>query len=326
MRACSGLLPAFLFFALASSARADAVVAADGTGDFKTVLEAINASPQNATEKSPWIIRVRPGTYKERIYVQREKRFVRLVGEDAAKTIISFGLHANMEGPDGKIIGTFRTPTAQIDADDFTVENLTFENSAGRQGQALAVRIDGDRVAFRRCRLLGWQDTMLVNRGRHYFEDCYIAGACDFIFGGATAWFENCELHLAGTGYITAASTPQDQPYGLVFSRCKVTAAAPDVTSYLGRPWRKYSSVTFLNTELPAAIRPEGWDNWRDPTRETTARYAEFNSKGPGAGPAARVKWSRQLTAAQAGAITIESVLHGPDNWNPRTQLDSTNK
>ena len=163
---------------------------------YRTVQEAINAAPQTTSVDRPWIIYIKAGTYKEIVYVQREKRFVTLVGEDPATTTITYGLHANMIGADGKPIGTFRTPTVQIDADDFSAENLTFENSAGPVGQALALRVDGDRVVFRNSRFLGWQDTIFVNRGRHYFGDSLIAGHVDFIFGGATAYFDRCSIHV----------------------------------------------------------------------------------------------------------------------------------
>jgi len=176
---------------------ADATVAPNGDGQFKSVQDAINAAPQTTSRTKPWVIHIKPGIYKELIYVQREKRFISLVGDDAEKTILTYNLNANMPGPDGKIIGTFRTASTTIDADDFTAENLTFENSAGPVGQALAIRIEGDRVAFRNCRFLGWQDTILANRGRHYFADCYIAGHVDFIFGGATRWL--AQLGQAGT-------------------------------------------------------------------------------------------------------------------------------
>src|SRR5919199_4257090 len=225
----------------ASAAQTTLVVAADGTGQYKTVQEAINAVPQTTTPDNPAVIRVKPGTYKELIYVQRETPFFRLVGEDAARTIITYDLNANLKGPSGLPTGTFRTPTPYIDADDFTAENITFENSAGPVGQALALRVDGDRVTFRRCRFLGWQDTILLNRGRQYFEDCYIAGHVDFIFGGATALFERCHIHCLRDGYITAASTPQHEPFGFVFSHCKITGESSAVKTYLGRPWRAYS-------------------------------------------------------------------------------------
>ena len=177
--------------------------------------------------------------------------------------------------------------------------------------------MDGDRVVFRNCRFLGWQDTILINRGRQYFENCYIAGATDFIFGGATAWFENCELHIAGNGYITAASTPPDATYGYVFNRCRITAARAGLTTFLGRPWRAHASTIFLHTEMDAVVRPEGWHNWGRPEREKTVRYAEFASTGPGAASDKRVSWAKPLTKKQAAKITPENVLGGVDNWQP---------
>jgi len=294
----------------------DLTVSGDGSAQFKTVHEAIMSVP-SGTPASPVVIHIKPGIYRELIYIQREKRFFRLVGEDPEKTILSFNLHANIPGPDGKPIGTFRTPQTVIDADDVTVENITFENSAGPVGQALAIRIDGDRIVFRNCRFLGWQDTIFANRGRQYFEDCYIAGHVDFIFGGATAFFERCHIHCLGNGYITAASTQNYQPYGFIFSHCRITAASPDLKTYLGRPWRDYSSAIFLNTEMSEVVRPAGWHNWDKPEREKTSRYAEFNSTGPGANPQQRVKWARGLTASEARAITVAKVLGGSDRWNP---------
>ena len=298
------------------AAETNLTVAADGTAQFKTVQEAINAAPQTTNSTNPCTIHIKPGVYRELIYAQREKRFVRLMGEDPEKTVLTYDLNANMLGADGKSIGTFRTPSTQIDADDFSVENITFENSAGPVGQALAIRVDGDRVAFRNCRFLGWQDTILANRGRHYFEGCYIAGHVDFIFGGATAFFEKCHIHCLKNGYITAASTPENQPFGFVFSNCKITGG-PEVKTYLGRPWRACGSVVFMNTEMSDVVRPVGWDNWRDPEREKTARFAEFNNTGPGANTLARVAWSRQLTEEEAKAITVGKVLGGSDGWNP---------
>ena len=290
-------------------------VALDGSGQFKTVQEAIMSVPAGSAS-NPVVIHIKPGVYKELIYVQHEKRFFHLVGEDAAKTILTYDLHANMIGKDGKPIGTFRTPSTVIDADDFTAENITFENSAGPVGQALAIRVDGDRAVFRKCRFLGWQDTIFLNRGRQYFEDCYIAGHVDFIFGAATAFFERCHIHCLRSGYITAASTYDYHPYGFVFSNCKITGEA-DVKTYLGRPWRDYSAATYLNTEMSDVVRPEGWQNWNLPAREKTSRYAEFNSSGPGANPKARVGWSKQLTSSEAKAITVKKVLGGVDGWKP---------
>jgi pectinesterase len=295
------------------SAQTNLFVAADGSAKFKSVQEAIMFVPMG-TATNPVIIHIKSGTYKELIYIQREKRFFKLVGEDATNTILTFDLNANMPGTNGRPIGTFKTPSTTIDADDFTAENITFENSAGPVGQALAIRVDGDRAAFRNCRFLGWQDTILLNRGRQYFDNCYIAGHVDFIFGAATAWFEKCHIHCLRNGYITAASTPNDQPHGFVFSNCKITGDA-DVKTFLGRPWRPYGSTIFLNTEMSDVVRPEGWNDWGK-THETI-RYAEFGSTGPGGKSDARVSWARQLSKAEAEAITPQQVLSRPDSWNP---------
>ncbi|HKO97276.1 MAG TPA: pectinesterase family protein, partial [Pyrinomonadaceae bacterium] len=310
-----------LIFASAVSAKQiELTVAADGSAKYKTVQEAVMAVPAGSLE-NPVVIRIKPGIYKELIYVQREKRFFRFVGEDAAKTILTYDLNANLIGKDSKPIGTFRTPSTIIDADDFTAENITFENSAGPVGQALAIRVDGDRVVFRNCRFLGWQDTILLNRGRQYFENCYIAGHVDFIFGAATAFFEKCHLHALKDGYITAASTPDNQPYGFVFSNCKISGDTPEVRTYLGRPWRAFSNVIFISTEMSAVVRNAGWHNWNFPEREQTARYAEFESRGEGADPKARVAWARQLSKGEAKLITPRRVLGGADGWNPTRRV-----
>jgi pectinesterase len=293
------------------------VVAANGSGQFTSVQAAIMSIPAGSFT-NPVNIHIKPGTYKELIYVQREKRFFKLVGDDAATTVITYNLSANLTNFDGKPLGTFHTPTATVDADDFTAENITFENSAGAVGQALALRVDGDRAAFRHCRFLGWQDTVLLNRGRQYFENCTIAGHVDFIFGAAAAWFEQCHLQCLGDGYITAASTPADQPFGFVFSNCTITGDPSEARTYLGRPWRIYASTIFLNTEMSEVVQPEGWNDWKKPETHQTARYAEFHSTGPGANPQARVLWSRQLTANEGKAITRKAVLGGPDGWNPK--------
>jgi pectinesterase len=318
MRCVAGyLLVVLTLSAVAGAGERTFVVAPDGSGQFQSVQAAIYAVP---TTPPPglWTILIKPGVYKEQIYIQRERGDLFLKGEDAEKTVLTFDLNASMPGTDGKPIGTFRTASTVIDADDVTAEDLTFENSAGPVGQALAIRIDGDRVAFRRCRFLGWQDTILTNRGRQYFENCTIMGHTDFIFGGATAFFENCDIICHRNGYVTAASTPKDQPFGYVFSNCRITGETPEVRTYLGRPWRDFAKTVFLNTQMSEVVRPEGWHNWGKVEREKTTFYAEFNSTGPGATPQDRVPWSHQLTEEQAKGYTVEKVLAGQDGWNPK--------
>jgi pectinesterase len=290
-------------------------VAADGSAQFTTIQAAVMSVP-SGSPAAPVIIRIKPGTYRELIYIQHEKRYFRLIGEDAATTIISFDLHANMTGLDGKPIGTFRTPTVVVDADDFEAEHLTFENGAGPVGQALALRLDSDRAIFRDCRFLGWQDTLFLNRGRVYFDRCFITGHVDFIFGAAAAYFDDCQIHVRRDGYITAASTQVDQPYGFVFRRARITGE-PGVKTYLGRPWRDYSATIFVDSEMSAVVRPEGWQNWNLPAREKTARYAEAGSRGDGGAPEGRVAWAKRLSASEAKALTPKAVLGGADGWNP---------
>jgi pectinesterase len=297
--------------------RPDAVVGANGAGSYPSVQAAIDACPQTTAAARPWTILVRRGTYRELVYVQREKRHLRLVGEGAQATVLTYDLYAGLAGRDGRPIGTFRTPSVQIDADDFTAEDMTFANAAGPKGQALAIRVDGDRAVFRRCRFLGWQDTILENRGRHYYEACDIEGAVDFIFGGATAYFERCRIVCLGNGYITAASTPESETFGFVFRDCEISGANPGVRTFLGRPWRPYAAVAFLNCRMGPVVRPAGWNNWSRPEREQTARFAEAGSTGPGAEPAARAGWARRLSEAASAAITPDSVLAGPDAWRP---------
>ncbi|MCR4438673.1 MAG: pectinesterase family protein [bacterium] len=299
-----------------SPPRFDAVVAADGSGDFTSIQEAIMAAPHSTTPKNRWVVLVKAGTYRELVYVQRERGCIRLVGAAPESTVITYDLHAKVVGLDGKPIGTFRTPTVVVDGDDFVAENITFENAAGPVAQAVALRVDGDRVVFRNCRFLGWQDTILLNRRRVYFRDCYVAGHVDFVFGGGTALFDHCHIHCRGNGYITAASTPAAQPFGFVFSHCTISGE-PGVQTYLGRPWRAHAAVAFLNTSMSEVVRPEGWHNWGKPECESTVRFAEWQSSGPGAHPRQRVSWARQLSDAEAKAFTLENVLAGGDGWNP---------
>ncbi len=320
-----------LLLALAGLASAtpkpDVIVALDGSGQYKSLQEAISAAPMKTDPATPrWVIFVKAGTYNERIYVQRERGNIHVIGEDRAKTVIAYNMHANMPGPDGKPIGTFRTPTVQVDGDGMIWENLTLANTIGESGkmvdglkvgQALALRADGDRLEFRHCRFLGWQDAILTNRGRHYFFDCYIEGSVDFIFGAATAYFDHCHIHELREGYFTAASTPKDAPYGYVFADCQLTGAE-GAHAYLGRPWRNFAKTIFLRTEMSAVVPAAGWNNWSKPDAELTTLYAEFGSTGPGANDAARVKWAKPLTAAEAATLTPAKVLAGHDGWNPQ--------
>ena len=314
-------------FPVALEAGYDAVVSADGSGTHTTIQSAIAAAPDDGT--NGFSILVKPGVYQGQFMIPKSKRHLRIVGEEMETTILNWPYNVREPQPDA----TYPfNPGMVVVADDFRAEHLTIQNTSGDHGQALALRVDADRAVFDHCRIVGWQDTLMVNSGRQYFTNCYIAGRVDFIYGSGTTVFDHCEIHSRNGGYVTAASTPKDQPNGFVFLNCHLTGdsqpwtnptnAAPETPSRprlaeLGRPWRPYGSVAFLNCEMDAHIKPTGWNNWGNVTNETTARYAEFNSTGPGANPSARVKWAKQLTGDEAKSFTVEHILGGADGWRP---------
>ncbi|WP_395088102.1 pectinesterase family protein [Armatimonas sp.] len=287
------------------------IVAAEGKADFKTVQAALEAVPEGNAE--PILIRIRPGIYKELLTLHKSKRHVTLRGESAEKTILTFDRSARTLDPSGKPYGTGNSASTTLSGDDFRAENLTFANSAGRGrdvGQAVAVKTQGDRMIFERCRFLGWQDTLYANGSGHQrFTDCMIEGDVDFIFGHAAALFERCKIVSKGEGYITAqARDTQTEPGGYLFWRCELTST-PDVPPgkvYLGRPWRDFARVLFWECRLGPQIRPVGWHNWDKPDREKTTLFAECNNVGPGAEKKERVAWSKQLTLKEAQALRRE--------------------
>jgi pectin methylesterase-like acyl-CoA thioesterase len=292
-------------------------VIADDSGDFKTVQAAVDAAPTRTTQRL--VIRIKPGTYKEKIRIPRDKGPITFLGENAEKTILTFDDAASTVR-DGKAVGTGGSYSLQVQAKDFVAENITIENSAGRTaGQAVALSVEGDRAAFRKCRILGWQDTLYAGSGRQYYEDCTIAGSVDYIFGGAPAWFERCVLHSRGNGKVTAASTPQEQPYGYVFSHCTLTTD-PGVKAGLGRTWRASAAVAFLHTKMSDAVDPLAWDDWGNPENQKTARYAEYNSQTLDGQPldvSGRAPWAKQLTAQESAQYSISNVLGGTDGKKP---------
>lgn len=290
------------------------VVAKDGSGDYTTVQAAVDAAPMNSA--TPYTIHIRNGIYKEVVTISKGKDYLVFIGESADKTILTYDNNARKLDPNGVEFGTSNSASTFIKADHFRAERITFENSAGMDAsQALAINITGNYAAFKNCRFLGNQDTYFAaNNTTQYLKDCYIEGTVDFIFGGSTAIFENCTIHSLRHGYLTAASTPEGKKYGYVFLNCKLTGVAENGSVYLGRPWRPHAKVVFINSEMDSHIRPEGWDNWRNPANEKTAFFAEYNNKGPGSDIAKRQKWSHQLTEAEAREYTVEKVL---GTWKP---------
>lgn len=298
----------------------DFVVAQDGSGDFFTVQEAIDAVPDY--RKNTTTILVCPGTYKEKVIVAESKEHVKLIARTPGEVILTYDDYANRPNCFGENKGTSGSASFYVYAPDFEADGITFSNTAGPVGQAVAILVKGDRAVFRNCKFLGHQDTLYAygqkynSQSRQYYEDCYIEGTVDYIFGWATAVFNRCRLHSVGNGHVTAAATPQGQKYGYVFFDCHLTAA-DGVKADLGRPWRDYAQVVYIRCKMDDFIRPEGWNNWNKKQAEKTSFYAEYDCTGPGANLDKRVKWSHRLTPKESRAYTIENILKGDDDWKP---------
>ena len=308
------------------------VVARDGTGQFRNITDAIEVC--RAFMDYHKVIYIKKGNYKEKLIIPQWVQNIELCGESRDETIITYDDHANLQMDasfwpaetsqqliamgERPILGTFRSFTVRVDANNITFKNLTIENNTARLGQAVALHTQGDRLIFTNCRFLGNQDTVYTGMEgtRLYFDHCYIEGTTDFIFGPSTAWFEQCAIHCKANSYITAASTPKHIPYGYIFNQCTITAADDVTKVYLGRPWRDYGYTLFMHCTLPKQIHPEGWHHWQK-EREQTARYLEFENTGDGATIDKRVAWSHQLTKKEAKEITKEKVFQRNDEWHP---------
>jgi pectinesterase len=305
---------------------------------FPTIVNALDhhpfATPNPDGTPGRVFIEIAPGTYNERIIVTQNHNNITLIGmgKSPSDVVITNSLNAKTAG------GTFFTQTVEINGTGFEADNITFENTAGNTGQAVAVANRGDRSIFKHCRFLGHQDTLFADYGRQYYVDSFIEGGVDYIFGNATAVFDRTTLNSNGPGFITAQSrTDADQTSGYVILNSKVTAnfeatpppppaadgtprpARPHVIG-LGRPWRPYSRVVYINTELSAEVNPVGWNNWGSTANESTAWYAESNSTGPGASPKTRVRWSHQLKPDEARPFLPDTFLAGSDHWNPEAE------
>jgi pectin methylesterase-like acyl-CoA thioesterase len=297
-------------------------VATDGSGDFPSVAAAL--------ESGAGVIRIKPGIYKQVLNITRSGAQLRGLGDRPEQVVLTYDNSSATAG------GTTKSASVTVSGDDFYAENLTFENSYSRTrplsqegSQAVAIKITGDRAVFRRVRFLGYQDTLYPNSkrcqtdggpcepARQYFSECYIEGNVDFIFGDAIAFFDRCEIHALPHSqvFLTAQSKHYaEEKSGYVFDHCRITAV-PGARVYLGRPWRAYSTVVFLDTEMPAEVVSEGWHEWEHDGKSSlpTSFYAEYRSTGPGARPDTR----RQLTPVEAVRFSLKNFLAGDDQWDP---------
>ena len=292
------------------------VVAQDGSGDFKSIQDAVNSFRDHSQKRVTLF--VKNGTYREKLVIPSWKPFIHIIGESKEKVIITWNDFSGKPMPENQVDGTgkdkmstYTSYTILVDAPDIIIENLTIENSAGRVGQAVALHVEGDRFICRNCILKGNQDTLFAARegSRQYYDKCYIEGTTDFIFGKSIAVFNQCIIKSLSNSYITAAATPPSQNYGFVFFDCKLVASEEAKKVYLGRPWRPYAKTVFIRTQMGPHIVPEGWDNWRNPDNEKTVTYSEFASYGPGGKTQTRVPWSQQLKKTSLKKYTLEKIF-----------------
>lgn len=303
------------------------IVAQDGTGNYKTIQEAVNS----VRDLGQWkvTIRIKKGIYKEKLIIPSWKTKISLIGEDKANTIITNGDFSGKSYTNGNDafglskFSTYNSYTVLVQGNDFLAENLTIQNTAGTVGQAVALHVEADRVIIKNCNILGNQDTLYTatTHSRQFYQDCYIEGTTDFIFGEATVLFQNCTIKSLSNSYITAAATSKAQAFGYVFLNCKLIAADQATKVYLGRPWRPYAKTVFINSDLGNHILPEGWNPWKGDKmfidKEKTVLYAEYKNIGAGANNAKRVEWAKQLTNKEVKNYTINNILAGNDHWNP---------
>lgn len=295
-------------------------VALDGSGNYRSVQDAIDAVPLCNKERT--IIYVQPGVYKQPIYVPKSKNMITLRGDIAEATVLTWANTATSieHHQASRVIGTgtFGCGSAIVEGEDFIAQGITFENSAPKgSGQAVAIRVTADRCAFYNCRFLGWQDTAYLHYGRHYFRDCYIEGSVDFIFGNATALLEHCHIHCKSSGYITAQQRKSAfESTGYVFLRCVITGTETGAPyMHLGRPWAPHARVVFAYTWMDACIIPAGWHNWNNVENEKTACYHEYRCSGPGSNTSNRVRWCNQLKDEETKQFLSFQFIDPQECW-----------
>ena len=312
------ILLLFHFFISLSFFSADKdtiIVSKDNKGDFTSIQEAINQS--KAFPYKRLVIFIKNGIYKEKVKVNEWNTNLSIIGEDKDKTIITFDDYFDKINKGRN--STFFTSTLSIEANDTVLKNLTIENLSGDIGQAIALSITATRVSVINCKILGNQDTLyLSGEGKQFLKSCYIEGTTDFIFGNATSYFENCEIHSKKDSYITAASTPENTEFGFVFKDCKITAEKNISKIYLGRPWRIFARIAFINCNFEANILPEGWHNWEKREAEKHSYFVEFKNYGKGSSTQKRVKWSHQLSNKEVKKYNKNNILkdYKKINWH----------
>ncbi|OMD39039.1 pectinesterase family protein [Paenibacillus odorifer] len=315
------------------------VVGKESFCDYRTIQDAIDSLEGEPTSQAVTLY-ILSGIYQEAVRIYRSN--LKVIGLGYVE--ITMNRYAKERDEAGEEINTFATPTLFLGGSHLVLENLVITNSAGqgeRIGQALAVYAHCDQTVFRNCIFKGYQDTLFTGplppaprerrafggiplrehhaQYRQLYQHCYIEGTIDFIFGGATAYFDQCEIRSLRhnenlSGYITAASTPEGQSHGYIFKNCFLTADPDIAPVFLGRPWREYAKTVFVGCQMGLHIHPMGWDNWNNAANEQTVSYQEYGVKDAASLRKKRVPWADCFEGG-GEALDKEFVFAGTDFW-----------
>ncbi|XP_071716107.1 pectinesterase-like [Rutidosis leptorrhynchoides] len=295
------------------------VVAADGSGNYKTVAAAVAAAPSKS--KTRYVIRIKAGVYRENVEVTSGKTNLMFIGDGRRNTIIT-GSRSVKGGST-----TFESSTVAIVGDGFLARDITFQNTAGASNhQAVALRVGSDLSAFYQCDMLAYQDTLYVHKNRQFYINCFIAGTVDFIFGNAAVVFQDCDIHArrpdsGQKNMLTAQGrTDANQNTGIVIQKCRIGATSDllpvqgSFPTYLGRPWKEYSRTVIMQSTISNVINPAGWFPWDGNFALNTLYYGEYQNTGAGAGTSGRVNWKGYkviTSSSEAQGFTPGSFVGG---------------
>ncbi|XP_050891756.1 probable pectinesterase 53 [Lathyrus oleraceus] len=301
----------------AESKKIQITISQDGNSNFTTITEALSSIQLQNTRRV--ILLIGPGVYREKIVIPKTLPFITFLGDATNLSVISWNDSSSTIGSDGHPLGTFNTPTVAVNADYFIAINITFENSASYFGkkveQAVALRISGNKAAFYGCSFFGVQDTLYDHKGLHFFKNCFIEGAIDFIFGFGRSLYEECTINSIATniGYITAQKRSSSSlDTGFSFKKCEVKGSGH---IYLGRPWGEYSRVIYSYTNMKEIVLPKGWEDTMNGTHyPNTIYYGEYKCSGPGSNFSGRAPWARNLTDEEAQPFIEIHFIEG-ETW-----------